>query len=163
MVYVGAIILYQLFLQRSIDVYYEVDAITLSIAKQTEFVLHLFGFEASLEAMPGKQAVKLFLEEQPIVRIIEGCNAVSVMVLFTAFVIAFKGTLRKTLLFLFIGILMIHILNVLRIAGLAIGLLYYPEAEHLLHGVVFPLFIYGVMFVLWGIWMQKFSSYAKKI
>jgi hypothetical protein len=30
-----------------------------------------------------------------------------------------------------------------------------------LHGVLFPLFIYGVVFILWVIWVSKFSLYAK--
>jgi len=163
LVYVGSIILYQIFLENNRDDYFEVDVITLSIANQTDFVLHYLGFESRLEAMRGLQGVKLFIKDQPVVRIIEGCNAVSVMVLFMAFVVAFKGSLRNTLAFLFIGVLIIHILNVIRIVGLSIGLLYYPESEHLLHGVVFPLFIYGVVFLLWGIWIQKFSNDVKKI
>jgi exosortase family protein XrtF len=51
-------------------------------------------------------------------------------------------------------------LNVIRIALIAIALYHYPEQEHLLHGVVFPLFIYGVVFLLWVIWVNKFSVYA---
>jgi hypothetical protein len=31
-----------------------------------------------------------------------------------------------------------------------------------LHGVIFPLFIYGVVFILWFFWVNYFSIYATK-
>jgi exosortase family protein XrtF len=65
-------------------------------------------------------------------------------------------------MFLLAGIFLIHILNVARIVILILGLLYIPEYEHVMHDVIFPLFIYGVVFVLWVIWINKFSLYAKK-
>ena len=106
-------------------------------------------------------SVKLFLNGKFIARVVEGCNAMSVMILFVAFVVAFKGKMKQTIVFVLISILVIHILNILRIALLAIALYHYPEYEHILHGVVFPLFIYGVVFGLWVLWVQKFSLHAK--
>jgi hypothetical protein len=38
----------------------------------------------------------------------------------------------------------------------------FPKQQHLLHSVVFPLFIYGVVLLLWIIWVNKFSLYATK-
>jgi hypothetical protein len=37
----------------------------------------------------------------------------------------------------------------------------FPGQVSFLHGVLFPLFIYGVVFILWVIWVSKFSLYAK--
>jgi exosortase family protein XrtF len=82
------------------------------------------------------------------------------MILFAAFVIAFTGKLKKTLLFILIGITIIHILNILRIALLTMALYYYPASQHLLHGVIFPLIIYGVVVVLWVILVNKYSLHA---
>ena len=48
------------------------------------------------------------------------------------------------------------------IALLSYALYYYPTYEELLHGTVFPLFIYGVVFLLWVFWVLKFSAYAKE-
>ena len=75
---------------------------------------------------------------------------------------AFTGKWLHTILFIIAGCLLIHILNVFRIVMLSIALLQYPEQEHLLHGVVFPLFIYGVVFGLWVLWVNKFSLHARK-
>ena len=107
-------------------------------------------------------AINLFYNQRHMARIIEGCNGLSVIILFISFVIAFSGKIKPTVLFIIGGSLLIHILNVGRIALLCILMYYFPEQEHLLHGVVFPLFIYGVVFLLWIIWVNKFSKYAKK-
>jgi len=70
--------------------------------------------------------------------------------------------LKQTILFIVIGSLIIHILNIVRIALLCIALYNYPDYEHILHGVVFPLIIYGVVFLLWVIWVNKFSIYVRE-
>ena len=75
---------------------------------------------------------------------------------------AFAGRISTTLLFLIGGSVLIYLLNVIRIAVLSVLLYRFPAYEHLLHGVIFPLFIYGVVFILWFIWVNYFSSYAKK-
>ena len=82
------------------------------------------------------------------------------MILFAAFVVAFTGKWLRTLVFIVLGSAIIHLLNIVRIVLLSIALLNYPEQENLLHGVVFPLFIYGVVFGLWVVWVNKYSNYA---
>lgn len=109
-----------------------------------------------------QSSVKIILENTYISRVVEGCNALSVMILFVSFVVAFLGKWKQTIMFILLGVITIHILNVLRIAFLSIALLHYPEQESLLHEVVFPLVIYGVVFGLWVIWVNKFSNYATK-
>ena len=95
-------------------------------------------------------------------RIIEGCNAISVIILFASFIFAFSAKFKTTFLFILLGSALIFVLNILRIALLTIGLYYYPEYEEFLHNIVFPVVIYGVVFVLWIVWVIKFSSYAKR-
>lgn len=140
---------------------FETDGMTKFVAYQTEDLLQLMGQDAYTITHLKQASMKLFLNNKYLARVVEGCNALSVMILFVAFVIAFKGKLKHTILFIITGILIIHVLNVLRIALLAMALFHYPEYGHILHGVIFPLFIYGVVFGLWVIWVQKFSSYAK--
>ena len=74
--------------------------------------------------------------------------------------IAFTGKFKNTILFLVIGSILIHVLNIGRIALLCVGLYHFPQLEHLLHGVVFPLVIYGIVFLLWIMWVNKYSLYA---
>ena len=152
---------YQQYLNSFDSKVFEPDGMTKFVAHQTEDLLQFIGQDAYTIPHLKQACMKLFFNDRYIARIVEGCNAMSVMILFVAFVIAFKGRLKHTLLFIISGILIIHFLNILRISLLAMALFHYPEYEHLLHGVIFPLFIYGVVFGLWVIWVQKFSTYAK--
>lgn len=140
----------------------ETDSFTKLVAQQTEDVL-LF-FNADVKTLPNSKepAVNLYYNQKSIARIIEGCNALSVIILFISFIVAFSGKIKATILYIIGGSILIHILNVFRIALLCVLMFYYPEQQHFLHGVLFPLFIYGVVFVLWIIWVNKFSKYATK-
>jgi exosortase family protein XrtF len=138
----------------------EVDSITQLVSVQTQQTIELFNYNSHLEPHPNQNSNMLFVEEKFVARVVEGCNAISVIILFIAFVIAFKGNFKKTVVFILAGSILIYLLNIIRIALIAIALFHYPQHEHLLHGVVFPLFIYGVVFLLWVIWVNKFSVYA---
>jgi exosortase family protein XrtF len=140
----------------------QIDGITTSVAHQTVSVLQWFDKDARLIKHAAQPSIKIIYQNKYISRIIEGCNAISVIVLFIAFVVAFSGKLKQTLLFIVAGSVIIHVLNIFRIALLSIALYHYPQHEHLLHGVVFPLFIYGVVFLLWVIWVNQFSFYASQ-
>jgi exosortase family protein XrtF len=141
---------------------FEVDGFTKMVANQTIDCLSFFGSDSYQMVNISSQSVKIFYNQVYIAQIIEGCNALSVIILFVSFIIAFTGKLKTTILYIVGGSLLIHILNVARIAILCVLLYRFPAEEHLLHGVVFPLIIYGVVFLLWVIWVNTFSVYAKK-
>lgn len=141
---------------------FEVDSFTQIVANQTRDLMLLFNCDAGIAPNIKESAVNIFYNQRSMARIIEGCNGLSVIILFISFVVAFSGKIKPTLLFLLGGSLSIHILNVSRIALLCVLMYYYPKQQHLLHGVLFPLFIYGVVFLLWIIWVNKFSKYATR-
>lgn len=138
-----------------------VDTITILVAQNTEKVISLFFTNIQTEVVAGEFFVRMYFQNQYIVRIVEGCNAISVIILFVSFVVAFSGSVKNTLFFIFAGSLVVYILNVVRIALLVLLLYYYPEQSHLWHDVFFPVMIYGLVFILWLIWVNKFSKYAK--
>jgi exosortase family protein XrtF len=161
LMYLILTVLYQFYLSQFDQNKFEVDGFTKSVAHQSEYVLNLFGGHAKAEQHLTQPCIKLFYNHLYVARIIEGCNALSVMILFIAFVVAFTGKFKHTILFILGGCILIHMLNVIRIALLASAMFHFPKQEHFLHGVIFPLFIYSVVFVLWVIWVNTFS-YAKK-
>ncbi len=140
----------------------ETDGFTKLVAKQTEDVLLFFNCDVKTAPNSKEPSVNLYYNQKPMARIIEGCNALSVIILFISFIVAFSGKIKPTILYISSGSIVIHILNVFRIAALCVLMYYYPEQQHFLHGVLFPLFIYGVVFLLWIVWVNKFSNYAKK-
>ena len=151
-------VLYALYLQVSKGGSYPPDYITHLVAKQSSTLINSFGYDASVVPHEAQPTMKLFVEGFYLARIIEGCNAISVIILFIAFVMAFAQRFRKTLFFILAGAVIIYTINILRIAILAIALYRHPEYEQTLHGVVFPGIIYGIVFLLWMLWVRIVSK-----
>ena len=134
------------------------DAITQNVANKTLWVLKTAGFDAEIEPHKTENSIKLILNKTYVARVVEGCNSVSVIILFISFIIAFSGTFKNTILFIFFGGILIYAANIVRIAFIAVALYKFPEYEKILHDVVFPLIIYGLTFLLWILWVRKFSK-----
>lgn len=160
--YVVLTVLYQSYLNRFESMANQVDSFTQMVANQTQTLMSIFDNDVQIESHSTEPSVKIIYNGKYVSRIIEGCNALSVMILFVSFVVAFTGRWKQTLLFVFFGLLLIHLLNISRIALLSVALYHFPEQEQLLHAVIFPLIIYGVVFLLWVIWVNKFSLHANK-
>ncbi|MHC0439975.1 exosortase family protein XrtF [Flavobacterium sp. 3-210] len=139
----------------------EIDEISKFVGQNVEQLMQFFNSDISIVKSLSQPSLEVWYNKRFTIRIVEGCNAVSVIILFVSFVIAFSGKFKTTLLFILFGSLFIYVLNILRIAFLTVLLFKYPEHEHFLHGVLFPLIIYGLVFTLWVIWVNKFSKYAK--
>ncbi|WP_073582352.1 exosortase family protein XrtF [Flavobacterium cucumis] len=141
----------------------ELDFFTEIVANQAKQLMLLFHDDIQFIKHDKEASFKIIFKEKFVARVIEGCNAISIMILFSAFVFAFATQWKKTMLYIGIGVFLIHILNIIRIALLSFALYYYPKYEAFLHGTIFPLFIYGVVFILWVLWVTKFSGYVKRI
>ncbi|EIA09151.1 exosortase family protein XrtF [Flavobacterium frigoris] len=139
----------------------KIDSITELVAENTKQLLTLFDADSDIIKIDSEPYIRLIYNQQYVARMIEGCNAISIIVLFISFVVSFSGSVKSTVLFILGGSLIIYILNVARIAILCVLIYLFPKQQTLLHGVLFPLFIYGVVFILWVIWVNKFSLYAK--
>ncbi|MDR7208279.1 exosortase family protein XrtF [Flavobacterium piscis] len=138
-----------------------IDGITNIVGRNVDQLMHLFNCDIKILKSISNPYLEVWYNNKYTLRIIEGCNAVSVIILFVSFVIAFSGKFKTTLGFILFGVLIIYVLNVIRIALLTVLLFHFIENEHILHGVLFPLIIYGMVFLLWIIWVNKFSQYAK--
>lgn len=153
---------YRMYLSSYDEKNFEVDGFTQMVSNQTIKVISLF--ENDVYQMPNlkEASVNVVYKKEWNSRIIEGCNALSVIILFISFIIAFTGRLKHTILFIIGGSLLIHFFNVVRIASLIMLRYSFPEYRVFLHDIAFPLVIYGFVFLLWVIWVNKFSLYAKK-
>lgn len=133
------------------------DSCSTWVMKQVIWVQEFFGYSSQM--VPGKpedETTWFFVSGKYTSRMVEGCNAISIMILFLAFVFAFyKGA--KTVLFAGVGILFLHIMNVLRIAGLNIVVIEHPQYSKMGHDYFFPAIIYGSVVLLWLIWIKFFA------
>ncbi len=140
---------------------FQCSSLTTKVADQTVSLLNTFGYHVTSIQHSEEMSVKLLVSGQYVARVIEGCNSMSIIILFVSFIIAFAGPTKNTILYVIIGSLIIYGINILRIAFLTMMLYKYPQEQLLLHNLVFPAIIYGTTFLLWIVWVQKFSHYKK--
>ncbi len=148
---------YNIYLELSNSEVYYPDFFTYLVSVQSEAVIEMFGYSAFITPHDAEASMKLYIDQYFLVRIVEGCNSVSIIILFISFVLAFFAGLRLTLFFILAGSVIIYVMNIVRIAVLTIGIYEYPQHAELLHSIIFPLIIYGTVFILWLIWVRIFS------
>lgn len=86
------------------------------------------------------------------------CNAITLFSLFSVFIIAYPGKLKDKLWFIPIGVIAIHLLNILRVIALVLIANYYPEYLNFNHTYTFTFLVYSFIFLLWMIWVNKYSG-----
>src|SRR5690606_42134250 len=91
----------------------------------------------------------------------EGCNAISIMIIFVAFIVAFSTTWKQTLLYILGGLIIIQIMNVVRIAVLNYIFGHHYEYGKMAHDYLFPAIIYGTIVILWIVWVKFFALKPK--
>lgn len=146
---------YAMYLKASEGGTYYPDFVTHLVAKQSTAILSGLEYPIALFPHESKPQMVMYLDNEYMASIVEGCNSLSVMILFIAFVVAFSQRFKKTFLFLLAGSVLIYAVNIIRIVILVVALHAYPEYEKILHGVVFPGIIYGMVFLLWMLWIKK--------
>lgn len=154
-------LLYNLYLQNFRSDNYYPDYLTYLVAIQSEAVVSAMGYDSEIRSGFPEATMHLFVEGKFVARIIEGCNAASIIILFVSFMLAFSGKIRTTFFFTLAGAVVIYVTNILRIAFMAVGIYEYPWHAHFLHTIAFPLVIYGAVFMLWVLWITIYSKQIK--
>ena len=161
LVYISLSVVYKFYLDYSKDSKFYPDYVTNLVARQSADLIHVLGYQAQVLPHPEEPSMKLIINDKYLARVIEGCNSVSVIILFLSFIIAFSGKPKTTFLYILSGSVLIYVVNLLRIVILSIGLYHYPWRRDILHTVIFPGIIYGMVFLLWIIWVNRFSKMIK--
>lgn len=159
--YIVLTLLYQAYIKYIPSENYFPDYITHQVAEQSYQVIKLLGYNTYITKDPNSPSMLIGIQNHYIVRIIEGCNSISVIILFLSFILAFWKGAKSTLMYIGIGGLLIYTFNVFRIALLTIGIHLYPKYNDLLHDILFPLVIYGFVFLLWIFWIKYYKTSAK--
>ena len=90
------------------------------------------------------------------------CNAISLFALFAVFVLAYPGHQKSKIWYIPLGIVLIHILNLARVISLAVIAFYSPLSLNFNHTYTFTFIVYAFIFLLWMVWVNKFSNKNKK-
>lgn len=86
------------------------------------------------------------------------CNGITLMSLFAVFVIAYPGSFKYKLWYILIGMLIVHVVNLIRIIALALIANYSPQYLEFNHTYTFTFLAYSVVFGLWMLWANKYSK-----
>ncbi|ASK31498.1 exosortase family protein XrtF [Chryseobacterium sp. T16E-39] len=132
------------------------DPFSKMVAEQVSSIQNALHYPTQLYNDVAKEQVWFYVKKVYVTRMVEGCNAISVMILFVSFVFAFyKGF--KTFIYAFIGLLILYVINVLRIVGINLLVSDYKEYERMAHDFLFPAIIYGTVVILWLVWIKFFA------
>lgn len=99
----------------------------------------------------------IILENHGVLIIGNPCLCDDVLYLFAAFIIAYPGRWKTKLWYIPMGMLMIHLINILRMIALCITQIYRPDLMHINHKYIFNVVIIVFVFILWIIWISRFS------
>ena len=88
----------------------------------------------------------------------DSCNGLSLFALFGIFIIAFPGPIKNKLWFIPAGILLIHVLNIVRIVLLSLILTVSYEWTEFNHTYTFTIVIYLAIFGMWLFWINRYSG-----
>ncbi|WP_431611600.1 exosortase family protein XrtF [Chryseobacterium sp. 'Rf worker isolate 10'] len=153
-IYLVLLFAYQLYLNSGKDA--GLDSFSRIIANQVMSIQNVIGYPTQLYDDVKNEQVWFYVKQRYETRMVEGCNAVSVIILFVSFVFAFyKGA--KTFVFVGVGLVLLYIMNLLRIVGLNIVMVDHKEYGKMFHDSIFPAVIYGTVVLLWLVWIKFFA------
>lgn len=93
----------------------------------------------------------------PYLRVNYSCLGLGVMSFLAAFIIAFPAKLKAKVWLFIVGMIMIYVLNILRIAGLGILLRIFKSQRQnfTYHHEIFNIIVYILIFILLYFWIKK--------
>ena len=133
------------------------DPATRTVSEQTGFVLTTFGWPVDVYDHHRKATSMLRYDDREILAVYEGCNGLNTMIIFVAFIFAFGPINKKLWWFIPLGLLIIHLSNLLRITLLFFVAEYRPDFMYFIHKYVFTAILYLVIFLLWVWWVKQFA------
>ena len=94
--------------------------------------------------------------------VVEGsCSGLKQFYQWTILMLLFPGPWKKKLWFIPAGLLVIHIVNILRIVILSIVVVHWPQQWDFIHMWILRPFFYVVIFGMWVVWVEKVRIRAK--
>jgi len=136
----------------------EADFMTRWVTEQTAVVIDLYEDKISTGPNEDLKSIFIYKDSGAVLSVYEGCNGLNVMVIFIAFLFAYGTVGKRMLWFIPLGILVIHLFNILRILLLFHVTLSMPDFLYFSHKYLFTAFIYIAVFGMWALWIFKIDG-----
>lgn len=152
-IYVALYLIYQFVIKRY--TFYDQKFIG-SIIQSAGFILKTLGYK-TFKVLQDRDMQVIGIDGSNGVWVGSNCNAITLFTLFAVFIIAYPGYQKGKYWFIPTGIIVIHLLNILRVVALALIANYYPQYLNFNHTYTFTFIVYAFIFMLWMIWVNKFA------
>ncbi|UII23891.1 exosortase family protein XrtF [Fulvivirga ligni] len=131
------------------------DPVTRIVTRHVTAILSLFESHVEIVDNSNNPSVFIHNDNRNVLSVYEGCNGINVAIVFCVFLLSYGRPIKRTLWFIPLGLIIIYLTNLLRIA-----LLYWvaeemPKLMYFTHKYLFTAFIYVVVFALWYFWVTK--------
>jgi len=141
----------------------------------TEFMYNLMGlmtaevYRESIWVISGlmdvvrvDETMHIYFPNQCVMYVNSGCSGLKQILQFALLIILFPGPWKKKLWFIPLGILVMHITNLIRVIGLAVIMNKWPQYWNFSHDYIFRVIFYVVIFLLWMLWVEKIKDKSSK-
>jgi len=119
-------------------------------------VEHVLGYEITRQG-----DTMVFANNRGII-VDESCSAVKWFAHFLVLMLIFPGPWKHKSWFIPAGLAITHLVNIIRISGLAVVFMSQPQHFDFYHDYVFRPFFYLVLFMMWVAWVEYFYLPGKK-
>jgi exosortase/archaeosortase family protein len=126
--------------------------LTQIILKVSYFFLDIFGYDVNIY----KRII--WIEGSQGVRVINACLGWSMMALFIGFILIYPGKRKPKYWYVPMGLVIIQFANIIRITAMVLVSFHQYDLMDFYHKYIFNFFLYLVVFVLWIIWVRKYSN-----
>ena len=96
------------------------------------------------------------------VKIVWSCTALKQAFIWLVIMLFARGSWFNKLWFVPLGWVCIYLFNIFRIYIIALVIEHHPEMFNLLHTYVFKYLFYGMLFLLWVLWVEVLKDYKVK-
>lgn len=127
------------------------------IINSSDVILHAFNYK-TFKVLSDNDFQVLGIDGSNGVWVGAACNASTLFFLFSVYVLAYPGHQKSKIWFVPIGVLSIHILNIIRVTALALISFYKPALLDFNHTYTFTFLVYGYIFFLWMLWSNKYAN-----
>lgn len=107
---------------------------------------------------PGDTYIFIAPKERQVIRIGNSCNGLELFLLFALFIIAYPGKWKIKIPYILSGLAIIYIINSFRTYWLTMMAYYKYPYYDLFHRYIFILLVYGIVFIMWMMWANKYSK-----
>jgi len=132
-----------------------------NIVELSNELMTAFGFETYVDTESDHVVLMMHEGLNTGVWVGDECNGFKLFSIFSIFIIAYPGKWKTKLWFIPMGIIFVHIANIIRVCCLAYISNYHPTYLDFNHLYTFTIFVYGIIFLLWLWYARKNKSEAE--